>query len=93
LFSELLKIVNFLHTLLNLKEPDPFSNWVGDYLRDVLKLILSKLHNTIFVTEKTGTSLFVAKGHLYIIKEELLVCGTFVSLCYVQNFVRPEEEQ
>jgi hypothetical protein len=37
--------------------------------------------------EETGASLFVAKKHLYIIKEEILLCGTSVSLYYVQNLL------
>jgi len=50
-------------------------------------LILRKLHNTIFVIEETVTNLFVAKEHLYIIKADVLLCGTFVGLCYVQNLL------
>jgi hypothetical protein len=50
-------------------------------------LILRKLHNTIFVIEETVTSLFVAKEHLYIIKVNVLLCGTSVGLCYVQNLL------
>jgi hypothetical protein len=76
----------FLTTVTILNELNSLSNWVGDYLREVSKLILNKLHNTIFVIEETGTSLFVAKEHLYIIKEKIL-CGTFFSLCFVQNLL------
>jgi len=40
-----------------------------------------------FFIEENGTSLFVAKELFYVTKEEILLCGTFVSLCYVQNFL------